>query len=405
MVKRVCFLVSEHSFLDARIFKKQAKSLLKQGYTVTMIVPRRKGYLFAVDGSVLKETFLSQTFSHEGINVVTYEQLELEKHIKALYHHLRSGGHSRFNHPLTKIGIDQKADIYHAHEFMSLYAGIGIKRALTANGRQCKLIYDSHELEPDPLVNESRNTHNIKMKMLKLMLSELDHVITVSESIKTWHRTIHPHVPIDVIYNSPPLAAEYNPSKAATREIVLGYEGTLNRKRGNFRKLIHILKKCQQHFPLKVKIIGGGKHFERDYLQQLVPHVKEKIAYTGWVNYEAIPEAMKEVDIGWIDLDAANSLNNRFAMPNKFFSYLNNGVPVIVNQCTDMENFIKAYNCGYTVKKQQATAGDYVRTLIHAASDRNKIREMGSSARNIMETMYSWEHMEKRLFTVYRQLS
>lgn len=50
MGKRVCFLVSEHPFLDARIFKKQAKSLLKQGYAVTMIVPRRNGYLFNIDG-------------------------------------------------------------------------------------------------------------------------------------------------------------------------------------------------------------------------------------------------------------------------------------------------------------------------------------------------------------------
>ncbi|QKY71103.1 glycosyltransferase [Lentibacillus sp. CBA3610] len=405
MGKNVCFLVSEHPFLDARIFKKEAKSLLKQGYTVTMIVPRRKGYLFDTDGRVFKDTFLNQTFNHEGINIVTYEQMHLEKNLKELYHHLRSGGHTRFSHPLTLIGTEQAADIYHAHEFMSLYAGIGIKRALAASGKQCQLIYDSHELEPDPLVNESRNTQHVKKQMLEIMLSELDYIITVSESIKAWHHTINQDLPIEVIYNSPPLAAEYNPNKADTPEIVLGYEGILNRKRGNFQKLIRILQWCNEHFPVKLKIIGGGKHFEKDYLKQLDLHLKNKIEYTGWVDYTAIPEAMKDVDIGWIDLDAANSLNNRFAMPNKFFSYLNNGIPVIVNQCTDMEDFIDTYHCGYIVKKRQATAGDYVQKLIQAASDRSKIREMGLSARNIIATRYSWEHMEKRLFTVYRQLS
>ncbi len=116
MGKHVCFLVSEHPFLDARIFKKEAKSLLKQGYHVTMIVPRKDGYLFDTDGSSFTERFLDEAFTYEGINVITYGQINMEKYLNELYHNLRSGGHSRFNDPLTQIGIEQEADIYHAHE-------------------------------------------------------------------------------------------------------------------------------------------------------------------------------------------------------------------------------------------------------------------------------------------------
>ncbi|RYG74237.1 glycosyltransferase [Lentibacillus lipolyticus] len=404
MGKRVCFLVAEHPFLDARIFKKEAKSLIKLGYSVTMIVPRKNGFLFDTDGGIFHDTFLHQTFHYEGIKIITYEHIHLEKRIKELYHHVRSGKFTHFKHPLTQLGMKEKADIYHAHEFVSLYAGIGIKRALAANGKQTKLIYDSHELEPDPLTSEAQNIQNVKKQMLTSMLSELDYVITVSESIKKWYGSIHPQLPIKVIYNSPPLATDYNPNKANKPELTLAFEGKLSKKRGNIRKLITLMEKCNQHFPMKVKIIGGGEHFEADYLKHLDPHIKNKITYTGWVSYEKIPEAMWDVDIGWIDLDAANSLNNRFAMPNKFFSYLNNGVPVIVNQCTDMENFLKTYDCGCAVKKRQAAAGDYVELLTHLASDRDKIRQMGQNGRNIMETVYSWGHMEKRLLSVYEQL-
>ncbi len=404
MGKHVCFLVAEHPFLDARIFKKEAKSLLKHGYSVTMIVPRKNGYLFDTDGQAFHDTFLHQTFHHEGVKIITYDQVYLEKRIKEIYHHVRSGNFTRFKHPLTQLGLKEKADIYHAHEFMSLYAGIGIKRALEVSDKHTKLIYDSHELEPDPFAGEAQNIQNVKKQMVTSMLKELDYVITVSASIKKWYRNIRPQLSIEVIYNSPPLAADYNPYKANKSELTLAFEGKLNKKRGNFQKLITILKKCNQYFPLKIKIIGGGKNFKTDYLEQLDPHVKNKITYTGWVSYEKIPEAMWDVDIGWIDLDAANSLNNRFAMPNKFFSYLNNGVPVIVNQCTDMEKIVEMYDCGCTVKKRQASAEDYVQLLIHLASDRDKIRKMGQNGRNIMESAYSWEHMEKRLYNIYEQL-
>ncbi len=155
---------------------------------------------------------------------------------------------------------------------------------------------------------------------------------------------------------------------------------------------------------MKLNIIGGGKNFEKEYVPKIPPHLKDKVYYTGWVDYESIPEVMKDADLGWIDLDAANSLNNRFAMPNKFFSYLNNGVPVIVNQCTDMEKLIEAHDCGYVVKKLQATTEDYVQALVHMESNRNKIRKKSIHAREAMETTYSWEHMEGKIFAIYDQL-
>src|SRR5699024_9072639 len=139
MSKNVCFLITEHPFLDARIFKKEAKSLHGEGYQVTMIVPTKNGYLFDVDGSIFHQQFRSQTFIHEGIKIVTYEQMYPENQLKNLHYNLHSGHHSRFTDPLTQLGIAQQADIYHAHEFFSLYSGVGIKRTLATKGRECKL--------------------------------------------------------------------------------------------------------------------------------------------------------------------------------------------------------------------------------------------------------------------------
>ncbi|RKQ17643.1 glycosyltransferase [Oceanobacillus bengalensis] len=402
-MKNVCFLVSEHPFLDSRIFKKEAKSLLKQGYNVTMIVPRKDGYLFDVDGSIFENRFLSQQFTYEGIKIVTYEQIYPEKQMKKLYHNLHSGSEHQFTDSLTQLGILEKADIYHAHEFYSLYSGIGIKRALTKVGKQCKVIYDSHELDVDPLVVQAKNIIDFKTKMLKLMLKETDYVITVSESIKTWFLSIDSHPPIEVIYNSPPLAIEYEAKQANKPGLLLAYEGVISQKRVNFKKIVNILELCNKAFDLKVKIIGGRKSNNNQELP-IPPHLKDKIEFTGWVNYQSIPNVMKDVDLGWVDLDVTSSMNNQYAMPNKFFSYLNNGVPVLVNECKDMESFINQHKCGCVVKKLEATAKDYSHALMDLHANRSKIRDMGFQARKIMESAFSWEHMEKRLYAVYNQL-
>ncbi|WP_205136639.1 glycosyltransferase [Virgibacillus halotolerans] len=406
MCKNVCFLITEHPFLDARIFKKEAKSLLKEGYNVTMIVPRKDGYLFDVDGTIFRDSFRSPTFIHEGIKVITYEQMYPENNIKNLHYNLRTGNETRFTDPLTQIGIAQKADFYHAHEFFSLYSGIGIKRALTSKGERCKVIYDSHELEPDSLVDQPNNTKKIKEQMLIYMLQELDYVITVSESIKSWYLSIDPQLDIEVIYNSPPLAPDSKSRQQDTpSNLVIAYEGVINHKRGNFNKLIDVLELCNQKFDLEAKIIGGWKKSKHGQPLDIPASLKEKVHFTGWVNYDSIPKFMHNVDLGWIDLDAAHSLNNRFAMPNKFFSYLNNGVPVLVNQCQDMAHFIQTYTCGYTVNKLQATADDYFQALLLLHTNKNRIYEMSLNARKVMESQFSWEHMEKRLFAVYDQLA
>lgn len=405
MSKSVCFLVTEHPFLDARIFKKEAQSLVKHGYSVTMVVPRIDGYLFDVDGTVFRESFRSSTFVHKGIKVVTYEQMDPEKSIKNLHYNLRSGEYTRFTDPLTQIGIAQKADFYHAHEFYSLYSGIGIKRALTSEGKHCKLIYDSHELEPDPLTNQSNNTKKIKRQMLAYMLKELDYVITVSESIKSWYLSLDPHLSIEVIYNSPPLAPEHGLRQDDKSDFIIAYEGSMDQKRGSFSKLMDVLEMCNKSFDLQVKIIGGRKEGNQEQNLIIPSHLRDNVQLTGWVSYDLIPEVMKNVDVGWIDLDAAHSLNNRFAMPNKFFSYLNNSIPVLVNQCADMEKFIQTYKCGYVVKKLQATAEDYFQALLQLHSDKRMLHEMSGNARNVMESNFSWEHMEARLFNVYDQLA
>ncbi|GAK11809.1 glycosyltransferase [Geomicrobium sp. JCM 19039] len=214
-MKKVCMVVVEHPFQDARVFRKEAKSLQKRGYQVTMIVPRKQGYLFAVDGTPYKKHYLNKVFTYEGIKVVTY-------HAESCKHQLSkvlkdpSVWNQAFQNPLIQLALKENADVYHVHEYLSLFAGVGIKRKMLEHkGKKVKLIYDSHELTPDPLSERypEATKKNLYEKLL-LMLDEVDHIITVSDSIKQWYQSEKPAVPVEVIYNSPPLPSTLLPIKS-----------------------------------------------------------------------------------------------------------------------------------------------------------------------------------------------
>lgn len=398
---KVCMLVKHHPFLDARIFKKEAKSLLKNGYDVTLIVPRKDGFLWDIDAKPFTDKFKEQTFVHEGVKIVTYE--DKRETISEMASNIRSGECMGFNDPLITAGLSEVADVYHAHEFLSLYAGVGIKRTMKATtGKSVKLIYDSHELAPDPLKRINKEKKKLMRAMLNQMIKEVNCVITVSEAIKAWYLALDPLLPVEVIYNSPPLSPNYKSKQYShDNRLIICYEGFITNEKAEKEKILAITEECNKFIDFQFKILGGERHGESF---QVPPSLTDSIKKLGWIDYESIPNVMEDVDIGWIDFDISHSLNRSFALPNKFFSYLNNGVPVLVNKCYQMEKFITTYHCGLVINRVNPTAKDYAEAILFLNKERAKLQQMSDNARKIMEEKYCWEHMENRLIRIYDRL-
>jgi len=407
MKKKICMLVHTHSFLDSRIFKKEAKTLQKNGYDVTMIVPRIKGKLFDIDKKPFENQFMEQSFVHEGIKIITYDFESFKPSPFEMQRHINAADPNSFTNPLTQIGLKENADIYHAHEMASLFAGIGIKRMIKQkNNKDIKLIYDCHDLIPDPLDNKtlSKSYKTAMLRLLNSMLKEVDQLITVSHSIKSWFISKKPLLSNEIIYNSPPLNKKFKPKKFTGKELTVCYEGHVaDNKKGSRDKIFKITELCSKQIDFTFKIIGGVLH---GHSFELPESIQNHVELTGWVDYHSISKHMQDVDIGWIDLDdLQHSLNRSYALPNKLFSYLNNGIPVVVNKCHELEEFIRTHQCGLVINKTKATAEDYAEAFLYLDSNRETLKQMSMNARNAMERLYSWENMEKRLLKVYESLS
>lgn len=394
-------LVDHHPFQDARIFKKEAKSLLNLGYDVTLVVPRKDGFLFGIDGTVYKKDFLEPSFMYEGIKIVTYNKVPI-KSLDSLVTNLKSNEINNFKDPLTEAGLAQSADIYHAHELLSFYSGVAIKRIMEKKyQKKVKLIYDSHEIVPDPFSPKSEKKKAILHKLLVLMLREVNYVITVSDSIKAWYLSIDPLLVVDVLYNSPPLPPNRKLSKDK-RKFTICYVGNISNEKGEFEKILQIVDNCSEKMEVNFKIIGGPRVGEN----LVVPNsMKGKISFIGWVEYESIYQHLEDVDIGWIDFSLIDkSLNRTFALPNKFFSFLSSGIPVIVNKCYEMEKILNDYRCGVAVDKTFVSGYEYSKKIIDFYKKPQKLKEMGENARRIMEEKYCWGVMEKKLEKIYLKL-
>ncbi|UFU00042.1 glycosyltransferase [Radiobacillus kanasensis] len=387
MKKKVCMLLSYLPFLDARIFECETKSLVKHGYEVTIIAPRKNRFLHDIDGKPFTDRFREKVFKYQGVKVVTYDsERRSDKPILD---------------PLYQLGMKENADFYHAHELSSLHLGKELKVALNKRrGKNVKLIYDSRQLTPDPFSKNLKEAEKQKwQKMLHESLKETDYTITVSDSIKAWYLSFNPMLPVEVIYSSPPLATSFQVKGQNKSRLAIAYEGNVSKE--TLQKIYAITDSCRKVSDFHFKVVGGLRYGET---MSIPNHLQNNMINSGWINYHALPTVLSDVDIGLIDLDSTHSLNNAFSMPGKLFSFLNNGIPVVVNDCSDLKKFVNTYECGIVINKQNPTPAEYVKGIIHLYQNKSKLRQMSLNARKVMEEAYSWEHMEKRLIAIYKSL-
>ncbi|GAK03675.1 probable glycosyltransferase [Geomicrobium sp. JCM 19037] len=374
-MKTVCFVVTEHPIKDARIFHREAKSLARAGYNVTILSPsqatEREGVPFLID----------------EITIVPYvpDRLKDDQHRSFELRQNKTPESS-----LVRLGIKVRADLYHAHEMESLHAAVFMKRAVS----DARLVFDSHELFVDHRSLTSIRRREQKEAWLRQMLEETDAIITVSPSIAEYYKNLSFKGPVEVIVNSPPFTSFVHKKKTSHRTI--GYVGMVTKDKGNWQKLVDIAEQSEY----SIKIIGGAPRHETELL---VPdHLHDRIEMTGWVDYDHIPSELEDVDIGWIDMNTKRSMNRYFSLPNKFFSFLDAGVPVIVNDCLEMRKVIEKERCGIVIPMENPAATDYANGMLSVSDD--QLQRMGENARRYMQREMSWDHMERRLLALYETL-
>jgi len=368
-IPRVTLMTTVHSPFDTRIFYKQAKTLVRAGYAVSLIAQH--------DGDS----------EIEGIRIrgLRRPRNRLERMIGLTWRAFR-------------VAQREQADVYHFHDPELLPVGALLKLLTRA-----KLIYDVHEDVPRQLLTKHWISTPLRRPLAamfniiqKILARGTDAVVVATEGIAENFRRIDTFV----VHNYPSLSMmpKLEPVPHNENENVLIYIGGISRLRGAM-EMIRALQHVDVSLNCRLELIGRFASSKLEAEVQRTPGYKY-IRYLGWQPWtEAWQRAQGAVGGLVLFHPAPNHVR---ALPNKLFEYMAAGLPVIASDFHLWKGIVEGNRCGLCVNPLDPN--DIAQAIEYLIDHPDEARRMGENGRRAVEEKYSWESEARVLLDLYRQL-
>ncbi|WP_010293035.1 glycosyltransferase family 4 protein [Clostridium senegalense] len=372
---KICILTTGHSPTDSRIFHKEAKSLLKKYKDITIVAPYERG-IHEID----------------GIKVVGITK---PKNLKDRFLILEE---------LIDRAIEEKADIYHFHDFEIIYKAKKIKKKLP----NCKIIYDVHEHYPD-MANMSNKIPKVIRPLstffvdkTELIISRgFDYIITADEAVEKRFKVVNKNV--EVIHNF----TQFIPEKKyeVEKKYDMIYQGGITIERGALQilKTVNIIKNKYNYKDIKMIFVGPfGYDKCEDILKEYIKdnNLEKNIKFTGKVKHAMVREYMYKSKIGLVTLLPLPKYFKN--IPTKQFEYMSCGIPVIGSYMPPIKDYITAYNSGLVVNPEDEN--ELAENVIHLLKDDKLRDEMGNNGIYSIKEKFNWKKEEEKLWKIYEEL-
>lgn len=229
--------------------------------------------------------------------------------------------------------------IIHEPEFLHL--AVSLKRKL-----DIKIVFNAHEFHPLEFEDQKewlKTQGKYYDKLYSCYLSELDLLINVSDGIaekclrKYKVRSIV--IPNVALYSDIGISENANESK-----IKLVYHGAILPGR-EIDEMINMMKILGEGYVLY--IIGASTDYNREYftkLQKLATNFTN-VRFEKPVSFQEIIPTINKYDIG-IYILKPNGFNNKYALPNKLFEYLQAKLAIAISPSIEMKKIVEKYNIG-----------------------------------------------------------
>lgn len=368
-IKKVCILSSVHSAFDTRVFHKEAKTLVKSGYKVTLICQHRK----------------SETIN--GIEIIALH--------KPSNRFFRMFGTTW---ELFRLANKEKADVYHFHDPELIIVAILLK--MLTKG---KLIYDVHEDVPlDILTKDWIGNPKIRKaasylfdKFEKFSCKFIDIIVVVTPSIA---KKFPPGKTI-LVRNMPDVSTMEKIRNQDVNKINFSaiYAGGLTRIRG-IKEIIQAIGSIENN---KIDLLLLGEWESKDFEKEC-KSLKEwnRVKFFGFVPFLEMNKYLLKADVGLLCfLPEPNNVN---AMPNKMFEYMITGLPVVASNFPLWKEIIEGNNCGICVNPYDPK--EIAKAIEHLMEHPDEVKKMRRNGIKAVLQNYNWENESKKLLEVYEEL-
>ncbi|HVZ95623.1 MAG TPA: glycosyltransferase [Chitinophagaceae bacterium] len=254
-----------------------------------------------------------------------------------------------------------------------------------------KLVYDSHEYFTFSVYK--KRSRKIWERLEKYLFPRLKNVITVNDSLKNIYEAKY-KLPVTVIRNVPLLQPAGNENQVlfpAGRKILIIQGMGINEHRGAEEAVV-----MMQYLPedFQLYFVGGGTIWKKLKQRVISMHLTDKVFFISSLPYNDMMKYTRASFLGLILEKTGVSDHHLYALPNKFFDYLQARIPVLSSKVVEVEKLIDKYDVGAVV--DETDPEQIAKSILDIASDAATYNRWKLNTARAAEEL-NWEREEKIL--------
>lgn len=295
------------------------------------------------------------------------------------------------------------ARLYHASD---LYVLPAARRA--AARRSAPYTYDARELYAHVSATVGRPHVRLLWRLLERRhIRGASQVWTVSDSIADYlsgsHAIPRPQVQLNApaFENTTPGSWLRDSLSVSPETPLILHLGQLRRDRGA-EELVGAMSAWRDQDPAGARLVFLGYGPDRGRLERLAADrgLEQRVHFLDAVPPSRLPSITAEADLG-VTLLQPTCLNHEFALPNKLFSYLAAGIPVVASDLLECRRIIQNYDCGWTVDPSNVSGIRDV--LAHALRNAAGKRRNARAAAETLDWKKTSESFSNRMLDILKR--
>lgn len=256
-----------------------------------------------------------------------------------------------------------------------------------------KRLYDAHEFFSQQKEIISRPfVHAFWAKMEKLLVPKFKLGYAVSHSIVTEFK-IRYGVHYEVIRNLPVL--KELPIDEITKEKIILYQGAVNEARG-----LEFIVPAMKNIDAVLHIYGDGNYLQQTKKLIEANNLQTKVFLKGKLLPHELDAITRQATVA-VNLVENKGLNQYFSLANKFFDYIQNGIPQVSMDYPEYKKINDEYEVAVLIANlKPGTIATAINKLLNDETLYQQLVKNCLQARKVL----NWQEEEKKLLNFYNAI-
>lgn len=263
---------------------------------------------------------------------------------------------------------------------------------LASKVKNVKRVYDAHEYfsQQKEVISRPR-VHKIWKWIEATFLPKFSYGYTVSQSIAIEFKKLY-GVDYEVIRNVPIL----KPLQTGIyKEGTILYQGAVNEARG-----LEFLIPAMKEVDANLEIYGDGNFMEQTKKLITQNNLQDKVFLKGKIIPAMLDDITQQAYIG-VNLVENNGLNQYYSLANKFFDYIQNGLPQVTMNFPEYQEVNNEFEIGILIDSLKETKiSSAINKLLSDKPLYERLHRNCLKAREVL----NWQFEESKLINFYKKL-